>query len=306
MDAVRCFVDNQVKTWDKHLGLLAGAMRSAVNRHTGYTPNKLMLGREVNNPATLRFTPPPGEGLQNGGEGDSDAYVAGLERTLQVAHEVAREKLRAAQKSMKRDYDLHMRSREYKVGDLVYWRRNAGKKVQSIWLGPGIVDQVKSDTVYAIRTRRDIKIMHHDKLRPCISRKLPKWIRDYQARSSDRGVPDSQPPIVDLPTPPPATKANKAQNGRDCSAPYLGTRSRTGALNPRQNAERDSVAAKGRNRPAKRGQYKYCLCKSTRPAGLMVQCDTCKDWFHPKCVGETEEHVKNVPTYSCPDCILVV
>ena len=110
------------------------------------------------------------------GEGDSDAYVAGLEKTLQVAHEVAREKLRAPQKSMKRDYDLHMRSREYKVGDLVYWRRNAGKKVQSIWLGPGIVDQVKSDTVYAIRTRRDIKIMHHDKLRPCISRKLPKWI----------------------------------------------------------------------------------------------------------------------------------
>ena len=67
MDAVRCFVDNQVKTWDKHFGLLAGAMRSAVNRHTGYTPNKLMLGREVNNPATLRFKPPPEEGLQNGG-----------------------------------------------------------------------------------------------------------------------------------------------------------------------------------------------------------------------------------------------
>nr|XP_022309957.1 set1 complex component spp1-like [Crassostrea virginica] len=148
--------------------------------------------------------------------------------------------------------------------------------------------------------------MHHDKLRPCISRKLPKWIRDYQARSSDQGVPDCQTPLVDSPTPPPATKANKAQNGRDCSAPYLGTRSRTGALNSRQNAERDSVSAKGRNRPAKRAQYKYCLCKSTRPAGLMVQCNTCKDWFHPKCVGETEEHVKTIPTYHCPDCTLVV
>ena len=40
------------------------------------------------------------------GGGDSDAYVAGLEKTLQVAHEVAREK------SMKRDYDLHMRSKD--------------------------------------------------------------------------------------------------------------------------------------------------------------------------------------------------
>ena len=67
MDAVCCFVDNQVKTWDKHLGLLAGAMHSAVNRHTGYTPNKLMLGREVNNPATLRFKPPRGRVYKMGG-----------------------------------------------------------------------------------------------------------------------------------------------------------------------------------------------------------------------------------------------
>ena len=43
--------------------------------------------------------------------------MAGLEKTLQAAHEVAREILRAAQKSMKRDYDLYMRIRKYKVGD---------------------------------------------------------------------------------------------------------------------------------------------------------------------------------------------
>ena len=66
MDAVCCFMDNHVNTWDKHLGLLAGAMRSAVDRHTGI-PLIIMLGREVNNPTTLRFKPPPGEGLQNRG-----------------------------------------------------------------------------------------------------------------------------------------------------------------------------------------------------------------------------------------------
>ena len=54
--------------------------------------------------------------------------VAGLEKTLQEAHEVAREKLPAAQKSLKRDYDLHIRTKKYNVGDLVYWRRNAGKR----------------------------------------------------------------------------------------------------------------------------------------------------------------------------------
>ena len=66
MDAVCCFMDNHVNTWYKHLGLLAGAMRSAVDRHTGI-PLIIMLGCEVNNPTTLRFKPPPGEGLQNRG-----------------------------------------------------------------------------------------------------------------------------------------------------------------------------------------------------------------------------------------------
>ena len=55
-------------------------------------------------------------------------YVAGLEKTIQEAHKVAREKVCAAQKSIKRDYDIHMRTKKYKVGDLVYWRRNVGKK----------------------------------------------------------------------------------------------------------------------------------------------------------------------------------
>ena len=36
--------------------------------------------------------------------------MAGLDKkTLQEAHEVAREEVRAAKKSIKRDYDLHMR-----------------------------------------------------------------------------------------------------------------------------------------------------------------------------------------------------
>lgn len=71
MDAVRCYVDNQVKSGDKHLGIhvLGGALLSAVNRHNEYTPNYLMLGREVNSPATLQFRLPPGELDQNNERG---------------------------------------------------------------------------------------------------------------------------------------------------------------------------------------------------------------------------------------------
>ena len=57
MDAVRCYVDNQPRSWDKYLSPLAGALPSAINRNTGYTPNKFMLGREVNISATLMYKP---------------------------------------------------------------------------------------------------------------------------------------------------------------------------------------------------------------------------------------------------------
>lgn len=58
--------------------------------------------------------------------------VPNLEKSLRESHELAGTRLRAVQMSMKRDYDLYIRKRVYKVGDLVYWRRNAGKKVESV------------------------------------------------------------------------------------------------------------------------------------------------------------------------------
>lgn len=76
-----------------------------------------MLGREVNTPATLQFRPSPGESDQNGrGEGRW-TYVANLEKSFREFFKLARAKLRAAQKSTKRDYDLHIRERQYKVGN---------------------------------------------------------------------------------------------------------------------------------------------------------------------------------------------
>jgi hypothetical protein len=60
-------------------------------------------------------------------------------------------------KQWKETIDLHLRKETYQVGDLVYWRRNADKKVKSVWLGPGIIDEIKSDTLYIVRSRREVK-----------------------------------------------------------------------------------------------------------------------------------------------------
>lgn len=47
LQMIRCYIDNN-KTWDIDLPLLAMALYSTIHRQTGYTPNRLMLGKSFN------------------------------------------------------------------------------------------------------------------------------------------------------------------------------------------------------------------------------------------------------------------
>lgn len=100
MGAVRCYVDKAQNSWDEHLAQIAGALRSAVNRNSGFTANKLMLGQEVNTPADLLYPAP-----KQGDTVDLEAYMVELEQALQTAHDTARGLLCTSEERMKRDYD---------------------------------------------------------------------------------------------------------------------------------------------------------------------------------------------------------
>ncbi|VDI13007.1 Hypothetical predicted protein [Mytilus galloprovincialis] len=102
-------------TWDEHLAQLAGALRACVNRSTGYTPNKLMLGMETNQPADLMFGK-----IDEPQYTGTEEYIIGLEKALKSAHEIARNTLKPSQGKMKKDYDLRVLERQYAAGDLVY------------------------------------------------------------------------------------------------------------------------------------------------------------------------------------------
>lgn len=46
----------------------------------------------------------------------------------------------------------------------------------------------------------------------------------------------------------------------------------------------------------------YCVCRQTWDGNcLMVQCDHCSDWFHPKCVGVSTKEAKE-KAFVCPSC----
>ncbi|XP_044503098.1 chromatin remodeling protein EBS-like isoform X3 [Mangifera indica] len=49
----------------------------------------------------------------------------------------------------------------------------------------------------------------------------------------------------------------------------------------------------------------YCKCEMPyNPDDLMVQCEGCKDWFHPSCMGMTIEEAKKLDRFLCSDCPL--
>lgn len=53
------YVDSDQSDWDLHMPMVNMAYRSSVQETTGFTPNKLMLGMEINIHLTLIVEPPP-------------------------------------------------------------------------------------------------------------------------------------------------------------------------------------------------------------------------------------------------------
>lgn len=112
--------------------MLSGdTLRSAVNRNSGFTANKLMLGREVNTPASLMY-----RSLLQDGPVDLDTYVRDLEERVQTAHETARRRLHTLEEMMKRDYYLKAASRPFEERNLVYMLVTATVKGKCRKLSP--------------------------------------------------------------------------------------------------------------------------------------------------------------------------
>ena len=44
---IRCCIGDRQERWDDFVRIAVGAIRATANRSTGFTPNMMMLGREV-------------------------------------------------------------------------------------------------------------------------------------------------------------------------------------------------------------------------------------------------------------------
>jgi len=170
---IRSFVNKNANNWDSFIGILMSAYRSTPHPATGYTPNLLMLGREVCTPNQLLFPLP-----RIVGDGDHDNYVAQIRDKMEEIYHLARQNLNNSAVNQKKSYDTRISQTQFAVGSLVFKYNNFFKKFEERWSGPFVITEILSPVLYKIQGRRKSENVHHDRLKLFQSDDVPAWVKD--------------------------------------------------------------------------------------------------------------------------------
>jgi transposase InsO family protein len=196
---ITAYVSQNQGDWDEHLPLLTSAYRSSEQQTTQFTPNQLMLGREVMLPIqVLLGVPDPG-----GEPPWYYDYVADLQERMNKAFSLVREHFKAAQRTQKDVYDTRVANQSYQEGDAVFTRDDVKKIGKSPklktdpWKGPYIITRRFSSILFEVRGHPKSKprVLHHDRLKPYPEEMLPSWAKRLQTahrhatpQKSEQGV----------------------------------------------------------------------------------------------------------------------
>ena len=189
---IRCFLEGKSDTWDEHLDVLGMSLRATVSRATGFTPNFMMLGREVLLPMDILLGSFPK--LESAPE-----FVRRVVNNMTGAFNLAREKMKATQIRGKQDYSQRapIRSQKFQRGDLVMLvnsstRIGKCKKLQPVWLGPYIIVDVVSPVLYKVAIRNRTSVQHVDRMRLYVDRVVPMWVQRRRNQLFDDSVQDTE------------------------------------------------------------------------------------------------------------------
>ena len=106
------------RDWDDRLPLVMAAYRASPHSATGYSPNRLFLGRETRMPLDLVMGVPMEEVNH---QLNIDAFVQKAKEDAETCYELAREELKIAAERRKKAYDLRVRKADFQVGDWVWY-----------------------------------------------------------------------------------------------------------------------------------------------------------------------------------------
>ena len=132
-------IDEHHGDWDLLLPYVMAAYRTSCHETTKFTPNFLVLGREVRAPVDLVYSAP-----ETPVAASYASFAEEMGERMKHAYALVRDHLKVAAERNKRTYDMRVRTQKYKVGDWVYYcnpRKFAGR--QDKWLrkfsGPFLV-----------------------------------------------------------------------------------------------------------------------------------------------------------------------
>ena len=133
------------------------ALNSTVSRNTGFTANKLMLGRETTQPIHLLLRLPNTSAQSR----EHDPWILEMAENLKIIHRHARQSLKAAQMRQKIDYDMRMLEHIYNIGDFIFLRDSStkiglNKKLKPPWTGPYLVIESRPP-LYKIKSTKSEK-----------------------------------------------------------------------------------------------------------------------------------------------------
>ena len=191
VDIVAKLVDRETyDDWDLQLPTGVAAYNATEHAATGFTPNRLVFGRELPHELARMLPPAPDDTTYE----NWDLYVQKLEENQRIAYDAARQALGKAAKVYKKQYGRKLKLNRYKTGDAVKLRAHlqperGTKKFADKFLVPYFVIDALSDIHYRVARGRDqdVRIVHHDNMEKTTVRDPVdlKWVYDL-AESLER------------------------------------------------------------------------------------------------------------------------
>jgi hypothetical protein len=161
-------MEEDQSNWDRYIPYVLAAYRSTQHDSTGYSPNYLMLGREVRAGIDVVYGTMP-EAMPT----DHDSYVEEVEKRRRVAYCLVRQQLHRTAERNRRYYNIGLRPRTFQLGDKVYYfspRKLQGKQDKRRKKRQGPLEVVKLlgpvNVLIQKSARTNPFVVHVDKLTP--------------------------------------------------------------------------------------------------------------------------------------------
>ena len=116
-------MDEHQDNWGEFVPFAIAAYNNSIHESTGFTPNRLVFGRELNNPIgiVLGQVIADEDDVARRSFNSPNEYVSAIQDRMKSCYEAVRNQLKRCAQRRKKYYDLKVKPRELQPGQFVYY-----------------------------------------------------------------------------------------------------------------------------------------------------------------------------------------